>query len=211
MMKKGFTYLELVIVIVLIGILALLSLERMKRDNLYEAANQVLSHIRYAQHLAMIDDRFDPKNENWITQQYRIQFHNNTSTKAYTVYRHLGNTDQLVSGDIIIKDPLSGKDICGLVTNPACDEDIQFKKANLTKAYNIKQIRVTGGNGNNMRQIMFDYMGRPMMKANASPSFTYTNNNINIELCLTNDCDDAGSDEKVTIAVDSETGYARFI
>ncbi|MCF6310454.1 MAG: type II secretion system GspH family protein, partial [Sulfurimonas sp.] len=58
-MKKAFTMLELVMVIVVIGILAAVMLPRVASDRLAEAATQVISHIRYTQHLAMVDDQFD--------------------------------------------------------------------------------------------------------------------------------------------------------
>ncbi|MGD9717776.1 MAG: type II secretion system protein, partial [Sulfurimonadaceae bacterium] len=51
-MKKAFTMLELVFVIVVIGILAAVIIPRMDRDNASEAAIELQSQIRYAQHLA---------------------------------------------------------------------------------------------------------------------------------------------------------------
>ena len=58
-MKKAFTMLELVFVLVVIGILAAVMIPNMQSTALREAAIQVVSHIRYTQHLAMIDDKFD--------------------------------------------------------------------------------------------------------------------------------------------------------
>ena len=51
--------LELVFVIVIIGILAAAIIPRMDRDSIYEASEQLLSHIRYTQHLAMTDNIYD--------------------------------------------------------------------------------------------------------------------------------------------------------
>ena len=59
-MKKAFTMLELVFVIVIVGILSYFVSSSFQRNPLREAADQVVSHIRYTQHLAMIDDKFDP-------------------------------------------------------------------------------------------------------------------------------------------------------
>lgn len=50
--------LELIFVVVVAGILAATIVPRFNRDNLQEAADQVISHIRYTQHLAMVDDKF---------------------------------------------------------------------------------------------------------------------------------------------------------
>lgn len=56
-MKKAFTMLELVVVIVVIGIIAVAALPRINDDHIAEAADQVMSHIRYTQHLAMQDSK----------------------------------------------------------------------------------------------------------------------------------------------------------
>ena len=59
-MKKSFTLLELVAVIVIIGILAAGITLSLSRDRLYEGRDIVLESIRYAQHLALIDDKYIP-------------------------------------------------------------------------------------------------------------------------------------------------------
>ncbi len=56
--KYAFTMLELVFVIVVAGILTAAIVPRFDRNNLQEAADQLISHIRYTQHLAMVDDKF---------------------------------------------------------------------------------------------------------------------------------------------------------
>ncbi len=61
MIKRAFTMIELVFVIVVIGILSAVLIPRMERDTLREAALQVASHIRYTQHLAMVDDKYVPE------------------------------------------------------------------------------------------------------------------------------------------------------
>ena len=58
-MKKAFTMLELVFVIVVAGIIAAVVIPNTKTNPAQEAAIQLLSHIRYTQHLAMVDDKYD--------------------------------------------------------------------------------------------------------------------------------------------------------
>lgn len=62
-MKKAFTMLELVFVIVIVGILSFVAASSFQRNTLREAADQVVGHIRYTQHLAMMDDKFVPSEE----------------------------------------------------------------------------------------------------------------------------------------------------
>ena len=56
---------ELVFVIVVIGIITAVMLPRIDRDNVYEAAQQLISHIKYTQHLAMMDNKFDDTDDEW--------------------------------------------------------------------------------------------------------------------------------------------------
>ena len=58
-MKKAFTMLELVFVIVVVGILAAILIPRTERSPVQECAVDLLSQIRYTQHLAIIDDKYD--------------------------------------------------------------------------------------------------------------------------------------------------------
>ena len=58
-MKKAFTMIELVIVIVVIGIIAMLTIPKYDKNRVLIGAQQIASHMRYAQHLAMIDNRTD--------------------------------------------------------------------------------------------------------------------------------------------------------
>lgn len=57
-MKKAFTMIELVFVIVIVGIISVMIAPSFDRNNLREAADQLVSHIRYTQHLAMMDNKF---------------------------------------------------------------------------------------------------------------------------------------------------------
>jgi prepilin-type N-terminal cleavage/methylation domain-containing protein len=57
MKRFAFTMLELIFVIIVIGILAVLAMPSFNKNSLAEAAEQVAGHIRYTQHLAMVDDK----------------------------------------------------------------------------------------------------------------------------------------------------------
>ncbi len=76
-MKKAFTMLELVFVIVIVGILSFIAASSFQRNTLREAADQVVSHIRYTQHLAMTDDKFDPNEAQWFMRRWTLRFQQN--------------------------------------------------------------------------------------------------------------------------------------
>ena len=73
-MKKAFTMLELIMVIVIIGILAAVIMPRTGSNKTAEAAVKLISDIRYTQHLAMIDDKFDATDPNWYKNIWQIRF-----------------------------------------------------------------------------------------------------------------------------------------
>ena len=88
-MKKAFTMLELIFVIVIVGILSFIAASSFQRNTLREAADQLVSHIRYTQHLAMMDDKFDPNDNDWYLGRWQIVFANNSGSGdrwAYTIF-----------------------------------------------------------------------------------------------------------------------------
>lgn len=115
-MKRAFTMIELVMVMVVVGILVAVALPRLNRDNVYQAANQVASHIRYAQHLAMQDDKFVPtaamssyanvtrRNTEarfWYKGRWQILFFNvagETETNSFTAYTIFSDSPNTTAG-----------------------------------------------------------------------------------------------------------------
>lgn len=82
-MKKAFTLLELVFVIVIAGILAFVLIPKSSDTKLLESANQLISHIRYAQQLALNNDQFDPNDKDWYKKMWRIEFKHNGTYKVW--------------------------------------------------------------------------------------------------------------------------------
>lgn len=72
-LRKAFTMLELIIVIVTVGILALAALPRIQEDRLYETVDQMVTLIRHTQHLAMQDNPYDPNDPEWFKKRWSIQ------------------------------------------------------------------------------------------------------------------------------------------
>lgn len=135
--KKAFTMIELIMIIVVVGILAVAVIPRVDRDTLVEATNQVASHVRYTQHLAMLDNKYNPRDSNWYRNRWKITFSNN----SYSI----------TSGNTNAKNPQApGKDL-----NPTGSPEL-----NLERKYGITSIISTCGN-NGQTEIIFDEIGRP--------------------------------------------------
>lgn len=198
-MKKAFTMLELVFVIVIVGILAAVIIPNTRTNPLQEAAIQLISHIGYAQHLAMVDDRYgqvQPGNDNWFISRWQFYSHASNGDNVYTIYsdRDLDDVANPDIGEIAI-DPLAGKQMTG---SSLYGNNI-VKKMNLTDSYGINAVNFTGGCAG-VQRIFFDFLGRPhtdnntpynnLLQAQCNIRFTHTDNT------------------NITIRIHPETGYA---
>ena len=209
--------LELVFVIVVIGILAAVMIPQMKSDTLREAAIQVISHIRYTQHLAMVDDKFDANDADWYKGRWEILFGSSASTNnriAYSIYADDGsdasdsskpNKNELAIDPMSADKYLSGG-YSGIIDTDDSDAN---KKMNLGESYNIDTV-VLGGGCSGMR-ISFDHLGRPIEGTFNTYNQSYkTAANIGLiqttcNIVLTS------SEGSITIEVEPETGYAHVV
>ncbi|MBP1679960.1 MAG: N-terminal methylation [Proteobacteria bacterium] len=200
-MKKAFTMLELVFVIVIVGILSYFVSSSFQRNPLREAADQVVSHIRYTQHLAMMDDKFDPNDATWYEKRWQIRFPHTTILGEvihyYEVFRDENKQGNSNLNEEAV-DPLTGKTIGDGVTAVAAIPDDSL--VNLTKKYGITAVNGTCVIGGAYRTIAFDNIGRPYLDVYTGP---YSN------ILLANDCNITlvNPDGNVTITVTKETGY----
>ena len=202
---------ELIFVIVVIGILAAVIMPRTGSNKLYEAATQVLSHIRYTQHLAMVDDKFDPNDTNynpngcgilhpgeWYLSFWRIRFFSLLNEWQYVVFsdrNRCGTVD--VTGVIEpALDPLTKKMLYDT------GDDKGLENVNLTKTYGITNITSTCDS--NALDTFFDYLGRPYTHSvGIGTNPPYSN-------LLQNDCNITLTNPEgtVSIKIHPETGYA---
>lgn len=195
--------LELVFVIVVIGIITAVMLPRIDRDNVYEAAQQVISHIKYTQHLAMIDNKFDDTNVNWYKERWQIGFTSCSGGDiAYTIHSDKPAYGVLPGRAETARDPLSR---LRLYHNDCAQDPSQDDgQVNLTDNFNINTVDFTGCG--NVQHIGFDSMGRPFTNVSTSTSSTgsYMTTACDIVLEVTND-------SNATIRIEPETGYTHLV
>ena len=189
---KAFTMLELVFVIVVLGILASLALPRIERDLRQEAADNVLSAIRYTQHLALNDNKTDPTDPNWQHELWQIQF-DTTSSTGYLFYvigsdtDHSEGTTAYPEKEETAIDPVNGKYMFHTKTDPELQAD-ESPNILLGRKYGVSGVNPTGGCGT--QQLAFDQLGRPhtnvggagntyatyMKTGDCNLTFSFTNN-----------------------------------
>jgi len=209
-MKNAFTLLELVFVIVVVGILAATMLPKMEDNAIERAAVQLQSHIRYTQHLAMVDDHYNASDANWFKKRWQIIFskqENSDDKWAYTIFEDIASTSSgRPNKDEIAINPLNHNQRMTGGYNSANELDINhedfvgMKDLNLGLRYGVTDMNFTSCS----QRIAFDYLGRPIISDLSSNTTAYDNNDL-----LDNDCKIVISDgvKKATLTIKAQSGY----
>ncbi len=207
--QDAFTMLELVMVIVVLGILAALAIPRLERDLRQEAADNVLSHIRYAQHLALIDNKHEFDDALWQKTFWQIKFESCANSSG--IFLSIGS-DEDKQGDLdkseTAFDPSNGKRMFWRNTNDCSNGGDSSVSENifLGKKYGVTSITPGGGCAN--QYIGFDHLGRPY--GSSFPGSTKPNNAGLISSTCTLRFD-LKNGESFTISIEPETGYAQIV
>lgn len=248
-MRKAFTLYEAIIVIAVVGIITAIAIPRIDDDRKQEAADQILSHIRYTQHLALMNDIFQPYPINtsvketqrckyYYKQRWQIYFTNTGDNLFYEIFSDSpddGSTSCFDKGvetdfDEIAIDPGTGKYLVGNWSELSSNQYPPREKVNtwlnLTLTFGIKKIVVEPSNyrssvinanlGDRVR-ILFDYLGRPYFNEGLAGVDNGTVNPFDAEkkplreTVKINFCFDTNCNDKFTIAIEPETGYAHLI
>lgn len=222
MKRSAFTLIELVVIMVVVSILLATAHFRYERDDLAEVAQQVLHHIRYTQHLAMQEDKFDPadaryavqpghndtKNGMWFRGFWRIRFYSIADSFYYAIFSdrdRRGNIDVTTHTEPA-RDPQTH--LMLVVNSP--DETRYDQRLNLSGKYSIRLVQSTCPNTPTRTELLFDNYGRPYINL---PSTTlpapasyhpYAQRLIaDCNITLTH-----ASSRQAIITVTPETGYA---
>ena len=205
--------LELVFVIIVVGILAAMALPRLERDLRQEAADNVLSAIRYTQHLALIDDNHKFNDPKWQQRFWRIYFGTCEGKPFYAIGSDddaEGATNARVDSDEAAIDPANGKlmwahDGASCVSGSVSKNDLS-PNIFIGKKYKITTITPQGGCTN--KYIGFDHMGRPYNSAfptSTSPDYS----GLVTSQCIFTFSLETG--ESFQISIEPETGFAQIV
>ena len=229
-MKKAFTMIELVIVIVVIGIIAMVTIPKYDQNRVLIAAQQIASHIRYAQHLAMIDNKTnliaksaprpatDPNGDQWWRERWTIAFTRNTNGQkwGYSIYSDSSRNGSLNSQNEAAPDPQNPNRLLTASNIDAIPANRLNNKLNIGRTYGIKNVTFSNSCAQNGNQaISFDEKGRPFLnastttvgaRANPSAGRIATRCEISIGDGDTNDT----STNVAKICIEAETGYVTY-
>ena len=200
--------LELVFVILVIGILASVIIPRTKTNSLQEAAIQLVSDIRYTQHLAMIDDKYDSTDSNWYRNRWQLLFGRSEYTDgkyAYTIFSdYLATSQGNPELTEIAVNPLDrNKLLSGGYSGELDWKDPQAtKKLNIGYSYGVVAISTHNCGA---KRIAFDNLGRPF-KGNDSSWNSSTDGILKKQCIFTLH----GENETINIYIEPETGYVHL-
>jgi type II secretory pathway pseudopilin PulG len=205
MKRFAFTMLELVFVIIVIGILAVLAMPNFNRHPLQEAAEQVANHIRYTQHLAMVDDKFDPNDTRWYLENWQFEFKRFTTPlriyyEIYSDIDHNGNSDT-VSPEETARDPLTHDYLDGSNKNTDIVRKFAIKSVTFSPSCHVNTSSAIG-------ELAFDHLGRPYYYITGDPGGKPLATNM-YQYLLKGDCNITLThpDGTAVITIRPETGY----
>ena len=225
MKKSAFTLLELIFVLVVIGILSIVFIPKFGQNKLTQAANQLVSDIRYTQHLAMTDDKYSSSDEYWYRQRWELAFSTADSTLSYYIFSDSSSSAGAYDGlpganntytdvEVAVNPADKHRYMIGVPISQFDNSDTSrlTTRLNIKKTYGITSISVTGGSsGSTSKRILFDHLGRPYRGSTASTSTTQIDSaqdklaSTPIDITLTN------SSGSITIQIEPETGYTHIL
>lgn len=218
-MKKAFTLFELVLVVIVVGILSVAIVPRLSDDSLQKAAQQLIFHLNYTKHLAMMEDRFDATDPTWYKTRWQLYFSyckvyhdERDGLCAYTIFsdklgHHTGNPDP---AEVAVNPLDTGAVLTGGMGGNLLvkyHDREATKSLNIGKKYNIQKVRMHHC-GSSAKRIAFDYLGRPIVGNLATSTAPYQRTRIlkrTCEIILTN-----RKGDEITVLVEPETGYVHL-
>ena len=231
-MKKAFTLMELIFVILVIGILSAVMIPNIENNSLEQAAQQVAADIRYTQHLAMVDDKYNVNDMDsvtgqikWYKTRWQILFsaNNGSATSnggfpklAYTIFSDkVGNsTGNPNKSEIAIVPGNPSKRMTGGVNTSNAlrywhSNFVGLQRMNLEEQYSINNVVFSpscsvGGS----TRLSFDYLGRPIKGNLRFDTAPYVNGDL-----ITSDCNITLTDtngNSIIITVKPETGFVKI-
>lgn len=166
-MKKSFTILELMIVILLMSFLYTQFLPKNKIDYLDEVTNRLSLYLSDVRYKALIDNKFDSNDNLWHKKRWTLKFFrcsNEEDGIYYSIYSDY-NKSGTPGADDSLKDPLTQKNIYS--SNQCNESNKNSKYVLLTKNFEIKDVKISCNETTSLGQLSFGSDGKVYAKLSA--------------------------------------------
>jgi type II secretory pathway pseudopilin PulG len=208
--RHAFTMMELIFILIVIGILAAVIIPKSRDTRLREAADQIVSHIRYTQHLAMMNDKFDPNNDEWYKERWQMMFWQDGDSWIYTIFSDADIDGNIDETEIAINPQDSSRRLSG-IASAGVSAGVITKDLNIGKTYDVLDITFTDCKNDDDRRIFFDYLGRPMSGVPFNQLSPYNDNYLissAAPICTITITENSGG--SLSITIQPETGFAKI-
>ncbi len=202
-MKKSFTILELIIVLLLISLLYTSFIPKTNTNNIHELKNRLILQLKYLRYKALTDDKFDNSEPLWHKRRWTFKIFNCDKNKDgvfYLMYTDL-NMKGHASSDETLKDPLSNKYIFS--GRQCIPNNSNSKYVLLSDHFNVKEISATCKSTKSIVQISFGNDGNVYSRLS-----TEDNDIARYKLedkCIIKIID--SDSNKIDITVENKTGF----
>ena len=205
-MKKSFSILELILVLLLLSIITTAFIPNMNQSKIDEVTSKLVIYLKQTRYLSLIDNKYNEEDSLWFKKRWTLKFfrcRKDIGGFYYSIYSDTNNSGH-VSIDDTLKDPLTNKHI---YSSNYCKEKIENSKyVLLTKNYNITNIKLSCNTTNSLGQISF---------GNDASVYTKLSNfeNESYEYKLNEKCYLTLEDiynEKREIEINGGTGYVKI-
>lgn len=202
-MKKSFTILELIIVLLLLSLLYTSFIPKTNTNNIYELKNRLILQLKYLRYKALTDSKYDESDSKWHKKRWSFKIFNCNKNKDgvyYVMYSDTNNSG-LIKGDEALDDPLSNKNIYS--AHQCIPNNSNSKYVLLSDNFNIKEISATCKSTDAIVQISFGFDGN--IYSRLSNDDGDSNNYKLEEKCIINIIDKDSN--KISITVENKTGF----
>lgn len=155
-MKKAFSYLEILFILIIISFLIFSINFSNTYNSLKDAKDRIVLHLQYARYIAFIDNKEDILDEKWQMRLWSLKFQRCSETVGglyYSMYSDTNTDTTHFSKSDCLKDPLTNK---YLYSNSECKASKdESKYILLTKEYGIDKVDVSCNDTGSIGQIAF--------------------------------------------------------
>lgn len=163
-MRKSFSFLEMIIVLLLITLLYTQFIPKNEINKLNEITTRLSLYITYLRYKAMVDNKYNDEDTLWHKKRWTLKFFRCRDDKDgiyFTIYSDKNKTGH-PSVEDSLKDPLTNKNIYS--SNYCKETNINSEYVLLTKKFDIKNVELSCNETTSLGQISFNHDGKTYAK-----------------------------------------------